>query len=475
MTAAAARSPISNTQPVTAASGNVMLTLGCAAFCFYLFVFYSRVLDRSALAAFHLPAISMWVAAIAAVLSGRLGGVLGSRTGLAMAGLTVCLMAAITTSYWRAGSVNIFTAAWIPMLMMFAAGATLVASPNQCRRALYAMGFGTAVGSVIVMVSGGETLDRLVLEGSRFANSNTIAIVVLMGMPMVCVFGAVSNAGNLRKIITVGLLVPMLMALFRSGSREGIIGLGFLLLTAFLRSSPAGKFKLAAATIVLLTGSLLFLPHSLKVRFATILQGASVDMPVDGDMSREDQKMLVSAAGSSLDRFGLLITSLKITAQHPLLGIGPGQFSSYTANLAKSMRIHATWNGTHNTYTQVSSEVGIPAFCFYVMILFTSMRALTRIYKRARRLPGKEAHDIAVMAVTLHASFIAYCVCAFFNHMAYEPQMAILAAIAIGLSRAAPETLSRLEQAVPQRPEVPQVTQAPYGRFPQRQRWAGTV
>jgi O-antigen ligase len=175
-------------------------------------------------------------------------------------------------------------------------------------------------------------------------------------------------------------------------------------------------------------------------------------METQEGQTEAERQMLISAAGSTEGRRELLVGSLKLTIQHPLLGVGPGQFAPYMASQAKINRVHTLWVGTHNTFTQVSSEVGIPALCFYVAVLASSIRALRGIYRRARRIPGEQARDIATMALALHTSFMVYCVCALFNHMAYEMTMPLMAAVTVAMRRTAPDELSRLEDAE-RRPE----------------------
>jgi len=347
----------------------------------------------------------------------------------------------------------VLTKAWIPSMMIFLSGAAVIVTLKQCRRSLYVVGVATATGVLLLMLRGRISHERLVLEGTSYGNSNTIAIMLLVGMPMVWLLAASARAGLLRKVLVGGVMILMLVALFRTGSREGVVGLAVLLGTAFVRSSMAGKVKLVIAVAALVAGAVLFLPHSLKSRFATVFQGATVE--VEGAQTPEEQRLLMVASRSSSDRWALLRTSLDLTLRHPLLGVGPGQFAPYVAGVAKDKGMLTGWNGTHNTYTQLSSEAGIPALCLYVATMLVSMRGLQRICRRARGVTGGEARDIASMALALHASFIAYCVCALFNHMAYELTMPLMAGITVAIRRLAPDELNRLEDAERRQVGVP--------------------
>jgi len=98
---------------------------------------------------------------------------------------------------------------------------------------------------------------------------------------------------------------------------------------------------------------------------------------------------------------------LKLTATHPIFGVGPGQFESVTQ----------TWFLTHNTYTQLSSEVGIPGIILFLLILRRVFRNLKDVLKteRFRRDP-----QVEIFSSALWASFAGYLVGAFFASYAYE-------------------------------------------------------
>jgi O-antigen ligase len=416
--------------------------LGFWSFCFYVFAFNSHVTDV-VLPRLHLPGIAFGVAIVVAVLSGRIIGALQDRISALLVGLSLCLAAAVPGSVWRSGSLDVIMQNWVPAIVLFLVGGAVIATVAQCRRSLCVAGLAAAAGTAFAMLRGNMVDGRLLVENTTFANPNTLAIKLLLGMPMVWLLSAGSRAGLFRKSVTGGVLILMLAALLATGSREGLIGLAVLYAIAFLRSSLFGKLRLVIALMALLAGTVLFLPQSLKSRFATIFRSATVE--IQGAQTAEEQSLLISARGSSLDRWNLLLNSVKITLQHPILGLGPGNFAPYFASQATASGIFAEWNGTHNTYTQLSSETGIPGLCLYLAVLVSSMRALGQIYRRARRIPGKEASDIATMALALQTSFMTFCVCALFNHMAYELTMPLMAGITVAMRRAAPDELSRLE------------------------------
>jgi O-antigen ligase len=122
-----------------------------------------------------------------------------------------------------------------------------------------------------------------------------------------------------------------------------------------------------------------------------------------GVMSRWSSKD-ESATGSAQERQELLIKSLKVTAEHPLFGIGPGNFAIISGH----------WRVTHNTYTQLSSEGGIPALILYLLILwrgFANVRSIKRM-DACRR-------EVRMFAGGLHASLAGFVIGSFFASEAY--------------------------------------------------------
>jgi O-antigen ligase len=103
----------------------------------------------------------------------------------------------------------------------------------------------------------------------------------------------------------------------------------------------------------------------------------------------------------------LLKQSLTIMTQHPLFGIGPGNFPSYTE----------TWVVAHNSYAELGAETGVPGVFLFVLMLFLSLRKIRRV----RKLPGYESsEDIRLWTSALWAALAAYMAGAAFASTEYN-------------------------------------------------------
>src|SRR5208282_1118084 len=124
---------------------------------------------------------------------------------------------------------------------------------------------------------------------------------------------------------------------------------------------------------------------------------------VESDVSTLESQ---SASASQVQRKALLIKSLVVTAQHPLFGVGAGNFQV----------VSGMWHETHNSYTQMSSEAGLPALILYLMILW---RAFANVGEAKQRASAGRDEDGVLWASALRASLLGFVVGSVFDSVAY--------------------------------------------------------
>jgi hypothetical protein len=126
--------------------------------------------------------------------------------------------------------------------------------------------------------------------------------------------------------------------------------------------------------------------------------------------------------GSSTQRKDLLWTSIIVSLRNPW-GIGMNNF------ILTNPRALVT----HNSYTQVSAEMGVLALYCYLMFIFEPIR---RLFWIERELEEKNNHNwIYYLSLGLQASFAGFCVGSFFDSAAYQWFLYYLAAYAVCLRR----------------------------------------
>jgi O-antigen ligase len=154
-----------------------------------------------------------------------------------------------------------------------------------------------------------------------------------------------------------------------------------------------------------------------------------------------------SALESSALRWQLFLASLRLTVKHPIFGVGPGMFSVANGQAAAAQAggrvVFDAWHETHNTFTQITSEDGIPALLFYCAGLFLCFMTLRRLRKVAH-IP--ESKEVAQMVFCLRLSLIAFTGTAVFASNAYAYYFPLLAGLCVAFDRAVTARLQNLPE-----------------------------
>ncbi len=221
-----------------------------------------------------------------------------------------------------------------------------------------------------------------------------------------------------------GILVALFYA-FQTGSRGSVIAASSMFGLIFWISR--GKWKVVALGLaafgVLLAAIIAGAPSSTLHRFSLLLNSpASSDSETAADLA---------SIASQKQRQELFNTSVRYTLMHPLFGVGPGQFPNAVEQEAARSGQQTPWLGTHNTYTQISSECGIPALTFYAAVIAFCLRSNFRLYIRTHDRPAHR--ELAALSRCLLAGTCVYAVSACFFHMAYSADLPLLAGFTVAL------------------------------------------
>lgn len=422
-----------------------------------LFFTFSRILEFFPV---HVGPVSLSVACRSAVFlfaffSGQALAIAGSPISKRLLMFTLWFIVAIPFSSWKGGSVDLLLHFWLPSIFAFIGTNALLDSTGKVRKCLYVMAFSGAVIVVLSIVfSGGATNFRVELqESGTLGNANDLAMALLLGIPGTILYFQLHKRGYYASRLFLLASLPFLLrTVAGTASRAGVLSLLLFAVALFWSASHLARVRVAV--LALITAVLFFAsaPKSTLLRYATILPFVSIQ-PTTWD----EEKIQESAEASAQGRRRLLEQSLIMTLRHPLLGVGPGQFQTASAEISKQEGRRAEWHETHNTFTQISSECGIPAFLFYISALICSFRAAMRIRKKTLGVPGLEVHHRTAFCILLLLSF--FTLNGFFGGLAYLPLFPFLAALADGFERNAAREISEWERA-----RTPAIASAPGGQ-----------
>jgi O-antigen ligase len=433
--------PIMIGTPVGTDQTSAFERLGFNVLLVFLFLAFSRIFDVK-FGNLHITGVAYRVVFAMVLLSRGFTTALATPIGKALLGFTIFFGASVPFSVWKGGSLPVFRDTWLLFsFVAFLAVAGLINSYGQWRKAMTSMYMALFVFTLIANIFGSMESGRLFLSNGKFANPNEMAQALLLGLPL---WGAVMGSAVTlpKKVWAGGVMMLMLFTTFRTGSRGSMIGFVCMVLVYFLRANVLDKMKFIIAGAVITALLIGLMPGKLVARYKT-----TVDDDVADDGGEMDSYMRDSAISSTESRKVLLKRSLLFTIQHPLFGVGPGMFPVAEDAYAHSLgQRKGMWLGTHNSYTQVSSELGIPAFCFFLAAVIMATKSPYAVYKKTRGDPRLQ--DMGNMALALHYCMIIYAVTVFFDYIAYTVMLPVFAGLAAALVRTADAEIKRV-QSVP--------------------------
>lgn len=339
------------------------------------------------------------------------------------------LFAATPTSTWKADSLGlVFTYARTQIIVLFLITG-LVMTWKECWRLLHVATLA-AIGNVLIGhffaadMTGADS--RLQLQTGTMSNSNDYAALMMLLLPFLVLLVIAPGRASWLRFAGAVFTVYGVYLVLATGSRGALVALiiAFLYTLMWLRL----PYKMLLLFLAVILGIVLaaVLPDRTVSRLATTLSG-----PAD------DAAPTTESEESADSRMYLLKRSLVFTIQNPIFGVGPGQFMIYEAKVAKDAGVRGSWHDTHNTFTQISSEAGVPAFLLYVAALISTYRMLSLLYRRSRNQPSSpESRRVMVACFCVSLSLVAFSAVSFFLSLAYLFYLPAITGIAIALTRA---------------------------------------
>lgn len=366
----------------------------------------------------YISTVSWVLLPVLLLLSGNLFRAFRDPIGRLWALFLAWILLATPFSVWRGGSVTLLLDyiphGWI-QLFYFAAFAISV---RHLRRLMFFLIASDVLLLIDCIWGGSMQTGRLEIPDSMFfRNSNNLSLQLLIAVTQF-VYLLYQRAVWKRVAGGVG-MAAALVYMLETGARGAflaavVLGVAGLALTRHRIRTILWAAPVAAA-------ALLIAPTGVFHRIALI--GSEADAAASDALDQD-------AMGSQTQRIALLRQSVKYAVLHPLLGVGPGQFAVAASDELTREGKPAPWLGTHNSYTEIASECGIPAFLLYSAVIFLVLRSNLRIYRRAS---GRDADDVSALAFCLFASALAYAVDTLFFHVAYSSYLPVIAGMSIAL------------------------------------------
>jgi len=370
-------------------------SLGYRALVLFSLVYYSRPEDL--ISPLRFIPLSKILGAICVI--GLIAGLSGRRKmkiPLALKFLLLLfaqMILSIPFAYWRGGAFTMVFQYFAKGVIIAFLISMLVDNLSQLRRLLFVQTAAVAFMTVASLAAHHMVGGRLAgATGGIFENSNDLAINIAVNLPF-CFAFFIRARGGLKKVAWLLAVAAMLLAVLLTYSRSGFLALvlgGLVCLWEFgLKGRRYYMLVLAALLVILMFA---FAPQNYSIRLESIFLGH-----IPGAIDR----------GSAEARTELLQTSLYLMMHHPLLGVGPGNFPTFTG----------VWRVAHNTYAQMGAEVGIPALILFILVLGAG---LNNLFVAQRSALYKSNPEFRIFVGGLVSSMAAYMLGAFFADTAYN-------------------------------------------------------
>ncbi len=245
--------------------------------------------------------------------------------------------------------------------------------------------------------------------GGLFDNPNDLALhfVTMAPIAMALALKARNPFSKMIYLACVLLIAGGVIVTFSRGGLLGLIFAGGLLLWKLL---PGLRVVVVALALALGVTFVLFAPGGY------------------GGSQRD---------ASATARLDDLKRSILVTSRHPIVGVGMNNYIIYSNN----------GKATHNSYTQVASEMGLAAAAIYLLFILAPFKRLRKIELESYAI--KANRRFYYLSICLQASLVGYMVTSFFASVAYLWYIYYLVAYAVCLRRLY-EGVTRQEKPAPQ-------------------------
>jgi O-antigen ligase len=299
---------------------------------------------------------------------------------------------ALLSPVWRGGAIN-HTMEFAKVYVAWALTFLLVTTLKRLRRLILIQAGSVAVVAVISVIKGSSHPRLQGALGGIYSNPNDLAFGIVLTIPFIFLLLLTTKNVVLKALWALTMPI-MIYTLFRTASRAGFIDLMISVPVLLWFFAIKGRRPYLIVITVVVGGVLMIVSGKhLRDRISAV-SGSDLE-------TNED----TSAYGSFRERKALMKESLLGIVHYPLLGVGVGNFVSYSGK----------WRQVHMTYLQITVEGGIPVAILYLMFFSSGFRNLKKLRKRRDLDP-----EATLFVGALFTSLLGFVVGACFAPEAYQ-------------------------------------------------------
>jgi O-antigen ligase len=225
--------------------------------------------------------------------------------------------------------------------------------------------------------------------GKVVGDANYFSLAAMLAVPIGYFWFSAERRPFYRRAVLAALILTS-MATAMSGSRGGLLAL--LAFVCFVIHRSRRRLRNFCLLFLILVPPMLMVPRNPIVR-----------MIHPGTADR----------GAAQTRIDTWKAGLRMIRDHPLVGVGLGEFKPLVAKYASDPRLSKL---AHNTYLEIASELGIVCFIIYLWLLLETYRSLRWTGQVARRCRAPLLYGVAT---GMQGGMIGFLVSSFFLSAEY--------------------------------------------------------
>lgn len=248
----------------------------------------------------------------------------------------------------------------------------------------------------------------------NIGEKNRYAQIMLMLVPL-ALFMAIGERSRVRRVLALGAAGVIAIGVALTFSRGAAVGFVLLFGIMFLMGYLKWKHMIAVVlgAAIVLTAVPVYTERLAELVAVTETVGTSGIDEADGAIQ---------------SRITEGLAALLAWADHPVIGVGPGEFPLYYREYADvvGIKVKAADRELHNLYLGLAAELGIIGITVFLVIIGLTLRDLAR----ARRAVRARDPLMADLATGFVLSIVAYLSTGIFLHMSFIRYFWLMLALA---------------------------------------------
>jgi putative inorganic carbon (HCO3(-)) transporter len=226
--------------------------------------------------------------------------------------------------------------------------------------------------------------------GGLQGSSGGLSMTLVMILPLA--FQKINSKNVYLRWVAIGLVPVFILGIILAGSRGGTLGLAGVLILLIWRFRSKGITWLLLALILI--AAVAIAPGEFWNRTMTIFT------------YQKDP--------SAMNRINLWGAGFQMFKDHPLTGIGQGNFEWVSPKYTKNF--FQAWKGlgfaAHNVFIQLLAEGGLQALLSFLLLIGVTVRSLRRVRRSLPRT--REWDDLRGLSQAVEIGLIGFLICGFF-------------------------------------------------------------